>query len=146
MAEAVRSLRDGLSSFVAENGENFSVGQRQLLCLARALIREAPIIYMDEATANVDGDTDALIQGTIRSEFSNCTVLTVAHRLNTIVDCDRVLVMASGRVVEFDSPANLLRDAASHLSGLVNETGVRSAQYLREAAFAAEAARGGMCE
>jgi ABC-type multidrug transport system fused ATPase/permease subunit len=141
MAEAVRNMQDGLSSFVAENGENFSVGQRQLLCLARALIREAPVIYMDEATANVDGDTDALIQGTIRSEFAACTVLTVAHRLNTVVDCDRVLVMVSGVVVEFDSPAALLRDDNSHFTGLVNETGARSAAYLREAAFAAEASR-----
>lgn len=106
----------------------------QLLCLARALIREAGVIYMDEATANVDGDTDALIQATIRTEFAQCTVLTVAHRLNTVIDADRVLVMKDGRAVEFDSPQTLLANANSVFSQLVDETGPASAAFLREAA------------
>jgi len=97
-----------LDTQVAENGDNFSVGQKQLLCLARALLRKTKIIVMDEATASVDVETDNLIQKTIREQFSNCTVLTIAHRLNTIIDYDRVMVLREGEIVEFDTPANLL--------------------------------------
>lgn len=84
------------------------MGQRQLLCLARALLRKTKILVLDEATAAVDMETDNLIQSTIRSQFEECTVLTIAHRLNTIMDYTRVLVLDKGEMAEFDSPSNLI--------------------------------------
>ncbi|KAJ3308092.1 hypothetical protein HDV04_001821 [Boothiomyces sp. JEL0838] len=98
-----------LDSEVTENGSNFSQGQRQLLCMARALLRSSKFIFMDEATASVDPETDAKIQQTIRSEF-DATILTVAHRLKTIIDYDRVLVMDDGIVAEIGSPYELLKN------------------------------------
>jgi ATP-binding cassette subfamily C (CFTR/MRP) protein 1 len=94
---------------VTEGGENLSVGQRQLICLSRALLRKTKVLVLDEATAAVDLETDDLIQRTIRTEFKDCTVLTIAHRLNTIMDSDRVIVLDQGKIVEFDSPSNLLK-------------------------------------
>ncbi|NXF93849.1 MRP1 protein, partial [Eubucco bourcierii] len=106
----VSSLPDKLNHECAEGGENLSVGQRQLVCLARALLRKSKILVLDEATAAVDLETDQLIQSTIRSQFEECTVLTIAHRLNTIMDYTRVLVLDRGEVVECGSPDHLLQE------------------------------------
>merc|ERR1719208_679255 len=104
LEEFVSTLNEGLSYEIAEGGENLSVGQRQLVCLARALLRKTKILVLDEATAAVDLETDELIRATIRSEFSDCTVLTIAHRLKTILDSTKILVLDSGKVKEMDSP------------------------------------------
>ncbi|CAB3237244.1 unnamed protein product [Arctia plantaginis] len=107
---------------VSEGGANFSLGQRQLVCLARAILRGNKILVLDEATANVDPKTDEFIQKTIRTRFADCTVLTVAHRLNTIMDSDRVIVMDCGRLVEFDYPHKLLNNPEGYfISGVIND-------------------------
>uniref|UniRef100_A0A5F8GB70 Multidrug resistance-associated protein 1 n=1 Tax=Monodelphis domestica TaxID=13616 RepID=A0A5F8GB70_MONDO len=105
----VSSLPDKLNHECTEGGENLSVGQRQLVCLARALLRKTKILVLDEATAAVDLETDNLIQSTIRTQFDDCTVLTIAHRLNTILDYTRVIVLDKGEIVECDSPPVLLQ-------------------------------------
>ena len=92
-----------------EGGENFSVGQRQLMCLARALLRSSRLLLLDEATAAVDLETDDVVQATIRDQFRQCTVLTIAHRLNTVMNYDQILVLDQGQLVECDTPHNLLR-------------------------------------
>ncbi|KAI8125134.1 Multidrug resistance-associated protein 1 [Lucilia cuprina] len=109
----VKSLPAGLNHEISEGGDNLSVGQRQLVCLARALLRKTKVLVLDEATAAVDLETDDLIQKTIRSEFKECTVLTIAHRLNTILDSDKVIVLDKGEISEFDSPENLLNNSQS---------------------------------
>ena len=123
LKSAVSELPSGLTSTVSEGGSNFSVGQRQLLCLARAVLRDNKILVLDEATANVDPQTDELIQNTIRRKFKDCTVLTIAHRLHTIMDSDRVLVMSAGNAVEFDHPHVLLENTDGVFYGLVKQTG-----------------------
>ncbi|KAI8910190.1 P-loop containing nucleoside triphosphate hydrolase protein [Gorgonomyces haynaldii] len=99
----------GLDGFVSEGGENLSVGQRQLVCLARAMLRKPKILIMDEATANVDFETDAIIQKCLREDMGQATILTIAHRLNTVMDYDRILVLDQGTVVEFDTPSALMQ-------------------------------------
>ncbi|GAB1607313.1 multidrug resistance-associated protein 1-like isoform X1 [Argonauta hians] len=111
--EFVRSQPKGLLHECSEGGENLSLGQRQLICLARALLRKSKILILDEATAAVDMETDNLIQQTIRSEFKDSTVITIAHRLNTIMDYSKVIVMDKGRICEFDSPEVLLQNKES---------------------------------
>uniref|UniRef100_A0A8C1RES8 Uncharacterized protein n=1 Tax=Cyprinus carpio TaxID=7962 RepID=A0A8C1RES8_CYPCA len=125
LKDYVRGLPAGLQHEVSEGGENLSVGQRQLLCLARALLRKSRILILDEATAAVDLETDDLIQNTIRTEFSHCTVLTIAHRLNTILDSSRVMVLDSGKIVEFDSPSVLLNNQQGHFYSMAKDAGIR---------------------
>ncbi|XP_053612777.1 multidrug resistance-associated protein 1 isoform X2 [Plodia interpunctella] len=120
----VKGLPAGLRHAISEGGENLSVGQRQLVCLARALLRKTPLLVLDEATAAVDLETDDLIQKTIRSEFASCTVLTIAHRLNTIMDSTRVMVLDRGQLVEFAPPEQLLQDKNSIFYGMAKDAGL----------------------
>lgn len=130
----LRASIDGLNHMVTEGGTNFSVGQRQLICLARAILRNNKILVLDEATANVDPQTDALIQHTIRDKFRKCTVLTVAHRLHTVMDSDRILVMEAGSIREFDHPYTLLQIENSLLCDMVEATGPQEREMLRRMA------------
>uniref|UniRef100_A0A8C6AL61 Multidrug resistance-associated protein 1-like n=1 Tax=Monodon monoceros TaxID=40151 RepID=A0A8C6AL61_MONMO len=108
LKEFVLSLPKKLLHEISEGGENLSVGQRQLVCLARALLRKTKILILDEATASIDFETDNLVQTAIRKEFSDCTILMIAHRLHSIIDSDRVLVLDSGRITQFETPQNLI--------------------------------------
>ncbi|KAF2351830.1 ABC transporter type 1 transmembrane domain [Trinorchestia longiramus] len=137
LKRAVQESAGGLEHVVSEGGSNLSVGQRQLLCLARAILSDNPILLMDEATANVDPKTDELIQQTIRQKFNHCTVLTVAHRLHTIMDSSRVMVLSAGRLKEFDAPHVLLKDKNSLFAGLVQQSGAATASHLRNLALTA---------
>ncbi|KAI9327343.1 multi drug resistance-associated protein MRP, partial [Zopfochytrium polystomum] len=114
----------GLDAEIRSGGENFSVGERQLFCLARAILRRRKVLVLDEATAGIDLQTDALLQATIRSEFKDVTVLTIAHRIRTVLDSDRVLVMDAGRIAEFDTPARLRADPNSAFAKLVESAGL----------------------
>ncbi|XP_069577159.1 ATP-binding cassette sub-family C member 4-like isoform X2 [Brachyistius frenatus] len=134
LRSAVEELPGKLETVLAESGSNFSVGQRQLVCLARAILRKNRILVIDEATANVDPRTDELIQKTIRDKFRDCTVLTIAHRLNTIIDSDRILVLDAGRIQAYDAPYALLRDSDGTFAKMVLQTGKREAAALLEAA------------
>ena len=117
---------------VEENGSNFSVGQRQLLCLARAIVRGSKILLLDEATSAVDPQTDQLIQQTIRQVFKTNTILTIAHRIDTILDYDRILIMDKGTVLEYDRPDALLSNEKSRFSEIVQESfGVNLEQVLK---------------
>ncbi|XP_049932985.1 putative ABC transporter C family member 15 isoform X2 [Nymphaea colorata] len=120
--------RDGrqLDAPIDEDGGNWSVGQRQLLCLARALLKQRRIVVLDEVTASIDTATDHLIQKTIRQTTRDCTVITIAHRLPTVVDNDFVLVLHEGKVLEYDSPDQLLKDSSSAFSKLATEMSRRS--------------------
>uniref|UniRef100_A0A8B9QF98 MRP1 protein n=1 Tax=Apteryx owenii TaxID=8824 RepID=A0A8B9QF98_APTOW len=123
LKDFVQSLPKKLLHEISEGGENLSVGQRQLVCLARVLLRKTKILVLDEATASVDTETDNLVQSTIRREFYNCTILTIAHRLHTIMDSERVLVLDAGRILEFDTPHNLLQQKGA-FSEMVAEAGI----------------------
>lgn len=120
LKEVIAGLPGGILAPVEERGRNFSLGQRQLLCLGRALLCRARILCIDEATANVDHATDAKIQQTLRHDLQGCTVLTIAHRIKTIIDSDLVLVMDQGHVAEIGPPQDLLRRSGGLLSGMVH--------------------------
>lgn len=132
LKETVSSLAGGLMCKISDGGSNFSLGQRQLICLGRALLRKNKILVLDEATASVDYETDTLIQKTINSEFANCTVLTIAHRLHTVIKADKILVMDNGTMVEFDHPHELLKNENGYLTKLVNETSSLLADIAKE--------------
>ena len=134
MKDAIENMDGQLQGVVEEHGQNFSVGQRQLLCVGRALLKKTSVLIMDEATAAIDMHTDALIQRTVRECFADRTTLTIAHRLATIMDSTRILVMDNGNVAEFDTPSALLDQEKSALSGMVNATGAASAKFLRRLA------------
>ncbi|KAK8763221.1 hypothetical protein V5799_034170 [Amblyomma americanum] len=107
-----------------DGGSNLSVGQRQLVCLARALLRDTRILLLDEATSQMDGDTDRLIQATLRDAFAQCTLFTIAHRINTVLDYDRILVLEDGRVRELDSPTQLLSDPSTSFHAMALDAGI----------------------
>lgn len=130
LKKLVAQLDGGLSANVSEGGHNFSAGQRQLMCLARAILRRNRILVLDEATANVDPETDAFIQKTIREKFNECTVLTIAHRLHTIMDSDRVLVLDASLVREYDAPHSLLI-RGGYLANMVASTGTNADRLRR---------------
>lgn len=130
LKQTISEMPKNINEIVAESGSNFSIGQRQLICLARAIVRNNKILVMDEATANVDAYTDNLIQKTIREKFADCTVITIAHRLHTLMDSDRVLVIDDGRVIEFDQPYNLLQNKNSVFYAMVEATGTSVARNL----------------
>ncbi|CAO2828925.1 unnamed protein product [Amaranthus hypochondriacus] len=132
LASIIRRDERLLDAPVAEDGENWSVGQRQLVCLARVLLQRRRILVLDEATASVDTATDNIIQRTVREETSGCTVITVAHRIPTVIDNDLVLVLDQGKIAEYDSPAELLKDSSTAFSKLVNEFLSRSSKHFNE--------------
>ncbi|XP_055831218.1 ABC transporter C family member 10-like isoform X1 [Solanum dulcamara] len=119
--EAVKEKEKGLDSLVVEDGSNWSMGQRQLFCLGRALLRKSKILVLDEATASIDNATDMILQKTIRTEFANCTVITVAHRIPTVMDCTMVLAISDGKLVEYDEPMKLMKNEGSLFGKLVKE-------------------------
>ncbi|KAJ2079685.1 hypothetical protein H4R24_003603 [Coemansia sp. RSA 988] len=125
LADYIRTKDDRLDFMVTQGGGHFSVGQRQLICLARALLKHAKVLVLDEATAAIDNTTDAIIQKTIRSEFKDCTVLTIAHRLDTVIDSDMILVINGGRLAEYDTPQNLLANKESIFSKLKHKSACR---------------------
>ncbi|XP_073525725.1 uncharacterized protein [Phyllobates terribilis] len=121
LKEAIQQKPEGLSSLVVQDGSNWSMGQRQLFCLGRALLKRRKILVLDEATASIDNSTDMIIQRTIRREFASSTVITVAHRIPTVMDCTRVLSLSDGNLVEYDDPAKLIAQETSWFGQLVRE-------------------------
>ncbi|KAI4307897.1 hypothetical protein L6164_031024 [Bauhinia variegata] len=129
LGDEVRKKEGRLDSAVSENGENWSMGQRQLVCLGRVLLKKSKVLVLDEATASVDTATDNLIQQTLRQHFSDCTVITIAHRITSVLDSDMVLLLSQGLVEEYDSPTKLLEDKSSSFAQLVAEYTIRSNEF-----------------
>lgn len=130
----IEDLPDGLATNVAEGGSNFSVGQRQLFCLARALLSKTKVLVLDEATANVDRRTDEYLQDAIRTAFHDGTIIAVAHRLDTIIDFDYCAVLGEGKLLEFGPPAELIREGGAFAS-MLEDTGECASAELRKRAF-----------
>jgi len=142
LSRVIDDLPEGWNSKVTENGSNFSVGQRQLLCLARAILNQSKILILDEATASVDRRTDELLQEALHKTFIDGTIIAVAHRINTVIESDLILVLGGGRVLEFGSPAELLRrrpgDGSGAFASMVSDTGEVMSEELRQRAFRKE--------
>jgi len=135
LSEVISELPKGIDSLVSEGGSNFSVGQRQLLCLARAILSKNKILILDEATASVDRRTDQMLHESLHASFGDATVIAVAHRLDTVIDHDYILVLGQGRVLEFGPPADLLRNQGGAFFTMVEDTGETTANELRQRAF-----------
>ncbi|KAL1814377.1 ABC transporter C family member 8-like isoform X2 [Daucus carota subsp. sativus] len=121
LKDIITSLPNLLDSSVSDEGDNWSAGQRQLFCLGRVLLRRNKILILDEATASIDSATDAVLQKIIREEFASCTVITVAHRVPTVIDSDMVMVLSFGKLLEYEEPAKLMEDTNSSFAKLVAE-------------------------
>ncbi|RZC48032.1 hypothetical protein C5167_040975 [Papaver somniferum] len=121
LRDSVQDKQGGLDSLVQQDGVNWSMGQRQLFCLGRALLRRSQILVLDEATASIDNATDFILQKTIRSEFASCTVITVAHRIPTVMDSTMILAISDGKIIEYDEPMKLMKEEGSLFAQLVKE-------------------------
>jgi ATP-binding cassette subfamily C (CFTR/MRP) protein 4 len=137
LSGAIAELPKGYDSMVSEGGSNFSVGQRQLLCLARAILSKNKLLVLDEATASVDRRTDQMLHDSLHRSFDDATILAVAHRLDTVIEHDYILVLGQSKVLEFGSPAELLRSGGM-FSKMVEDTGDIMSKDLRQRAFANE--------
>mmetsp|Transcript_107829 Transcript_107829/g.220103 ORF Transcript_107829/g.220103 Transcript_107829/m.220103 type:complete len:1402 (+) Transcript_107829:151-4356(+) len=135
LTEAIAELPKGIDTIVSEGGSNFSVGQRQLLCLARAILSKNKILILDEATASVDRRTDQMLHESLNESFGDATVIAVAHRLDTVIDHDFILVLGRGKVLEFGPPADLLKKSGGAFFTMVQDTGETTANELKERAF-----------
>ena len=121
MKDYVKGMPQGLDTVITGGGENLSAGQRQLLCMARALLENPKILIMDEATSNIDGESDGKIQTMLKEAFRDCTVLTIAHRIDTIMWYDKALVLDKGRILEFGTPEELLQMKNSEFGALLDQ-------------------------
>jgi len=135
LTEVISELPKGIDSIVSEGGSNFSVGQRQLLCLARAILSKNKILVLDEATASVDRRTDQMLHESLHESFSDATIIAVAHRLDTVIDHDYILVLGQGKILEFGPPSELLRNQNGAFFSMVEDTGETTANELRQRAF-----------
>ena len=129
MLGAVLCQSQGLDTLVSDGGSNFSVGQRQLLCLARAILCRNKILVLDEPTANVDSHTDELLQKSVKENFDGATIIAVAHRLDTVIGYDKILVLGNGSVLEYGSPYELIQ-ADRHFAGMIRDTGEEMSEFL----------------
>lgn len=118
----IKDMIPTLDTEVSENDSSFSAGQKQLICLARAALRKCKIVVMDEATANMDDETDKMLHNVIEEIFCDCTVITIAHRLRTIINCDMVLVMDNGELIEVDNPKELMKHKNSTFYKMCQES------------------------
>ncbi|KAJ3278081.1 Multidrug resistance-associated protein 4, partial [Rhizoclosmatium sp. JEL0117] len=133
MKDYISTMSEKLESVVTEGGSNLSAGQRQLLCLAKVLLQKSKILIMDEATSSVDAESDLRIQDSMKTHFKDATVISIAHRLNTVAAFDRILVLNHGKVAEFEAP-HLLLSRNSLFADMVDATGVANASVIRDIA------------
>ena len=134
MLSTIENLPGGLDSNIAESGSNLSVGERQLLCLARAILQNSRILVLDEPTANIDSYTDKLLQEAVKKKFTGATIISIAHRLDTIIENDLILVLGGGKVLEYGPPATLI-EANGYFSTMIDDTGIEMSKELKRRAF-----------